>query len=269
MIIIFIYLLIIFAVGMAFYFAFRTTPTCEDGKRNQGETEVDCGGPCPSCREVPEIENIEVIEKHFIPAGGGRYDVMAKIRNPNSEYGVPELEYKLVLLGQDGKIISEKAQTGFVLPGQKKYFLAFNLDPSEKPAAADIKISSFKWSRFHEYKGPDVSIYQKEFNLVSGGTGFAQLKGKIRNQSGFDFRNIAVKAILRDGSDSPIAVNETSFNDVREGEEREFTLNWSHSFPIDPVSVKIEVESDVDVFHIENFMRVYGAQEQYESYELK
>ena len=26
-------------------------PTCEDGRRNQGETDVDCGGPCEPCEE--------------------------------------------------------------------------------------------------------------------------------------------------------------------------------------------------------------------------
>jgi len=27
-----------------------TPPTCRDGKQNQGETGVDCGGPCPVCK---------------------------------------------------------------------------------------------------------------------------------------------------------------------------------------------------------------------------
>ena len=27
----------------------QTTPTCSDGIQNQGETGIDCGGPCPAC----------------------------------------------------------------------------------------------------------------------------------------------------------------------------------------------------------------------------
>ncbi len=36
------------------------TPTCFDGKKNQGETNVDCGGPCPACENIcgyGEIKN--------------------------------------------------------------------------------------------------------------------------------------------------------------------------------------------------------------------
>ena len=26
--------------------------TCDDKKQNQGEDEIDCGGPCPACGEL-------------------------------------------------------------------------------------------------------------------------------------------------------------------------------------------------------------------------
>ena len=29
------------------------TPTCTDGIKNQGETGIDCGGPCPACSSLP------------------------------------------------------------------------------------------------------------------------------------------------------------------------------------------------------------------------
>lgn len=32
------------------------TPTCSDGIQNQGETGVDCGGPCASCDPVPPVD---------------------------------------------------------------------------------------------------------------------------------------------------------------------------------------------------------------------
>lgn len=39
------------------------TPTCYDGKQNQGETGIDCGGPCASClapgSEISEEEDID------------------------------------------------------------------------------------------------------------------------------------------------------------------------------------------------------------------
>jgi len=31
-------------------------PSCDDGKQNQGEEGIDCGGPCPPCEEPPQQE---------------------------------------------------------------------------------------------------------------------------------------------------------------------------------------------------------------------
>lgn len=262
-------LILIFLVIFGFYFLFRAKPACNDKIRNQGEEDIDCGGPCAPCEKIPIVANLNVIEKEIVPAGDNKYDILAKLENPNAQYGVANFEYTFSLIGDDGKVISEEKGSGFILPGQTKYILAFNLESQEEPKFFDFKISSFKWTKFSEYREPDINIYSKEFSLVSGGAGFAQFKGKMRNQSDYDFKKITVKAILRDEQGETIAMNETSFNDVRVDEEREIYLNWVNPFVINPDSVKIEIEPEVDVFSSENFMKKYGTQQQYESYEIK
>ncbi len=269
LIIIVVYLAIVASVAAGLYFLFRTKPTCTDGKHNQGEEKIDCGGPCAKCEEIPVIGNLNVVEKAIMPAGTNKYDILVKLENPNAQFGVANFDYSFSLLEKSGKIVSEKKGSSFILPGQAKYLFAFNLESQKEPESFDFKISSFRWTKFSEYREPDISIYSKELNLISSGAGFAQLKGKMRNQSGYDFRKISVKAALRDEQSKPVAINETSFNDVKVGEEREIYLNWMNPFPVDPNTVKIEVESEVDVFSSDNFMKKYGTQQQYESYEVK
>lgn len=266
LVIIVIYLILIFFVVYGFYYLSKPKPTCNDSVRNQGEEKIDCGGPCPSCLEMPSIENLRVLEKEIIPAGENKFDVLVKLENPNSQFGSAGFDYTFSILGKSGGVVGEKKGTNFVLPGQKKYIFAFSLESSEEPTSLNFRISSFKWTKFTEYQEPDINIYSKEFNLISGGAGFAQLKGKMKNQSGYDFKNITVKAVLRNGEGVPIAINETSFNDVRVGEEREIFLNWPDPFAVDPASVKVEVESEVDVFSSDNFMRKFGTPGQYDSY---
>lgn len=43
-------------------------PTCDDYIQNQGETNVDCGGPCQPCY-VPPTENLYVINGNFEEEG--------------------------------------------------------------------------------------------------------------------------------------------------------------------------------------------------------
>lgn len=269
LVIIFVYLIIFSLIGTGFYFLFRTKPTCSDKIQNQGEEGVDCGGPCAKCEEIPNIENLVVTEKAIIPGEAGKYDALVKVTNPNSQFGVAKFDYSFNLTDENGKIIAQDNGLDFILPAQSKYVLAFNLSPEAKPASLNFEINSFKWSKFLEYEEPDISIYAKQFSLVSGGeSGFAKLEAKMRNQSGYDFREIQVKAVIRNGDGNPIAVNQTSFNDVRVNEEREINFNWNSPFQIDPVSAKLEVEPEVDVFSNDNFMKKHGTAEQYESYNV-
>lgn len=270
LIIIAIYILIIAAVVMAFYYVFRAKPTCNDGIKNQGEEEIDCGGPCEKkCESMPNIQNVEIIEKYLIPAGQSQYDALVTIHNPNSLFGIANLDYSFDFTGSAGNVITSKDGTSFLLPGETKYIFAFNVNLSPTDAKSfNFRIKSFSWQRFTSYAEPDIAVYQKEFNFISGGSGFAQLKAKIQNRSSYDFREITARAVIRDNSGRPVAVNETNSNDVRTNEEREIVFNWDNSFSQDIDPQNIEIQPEVNVFNDDNFMKVYGTAEQYKSYDV-
>ncbi|HLM84275.1 MAG TPA: hypothetical protein VK254_03650 [Candidatus Bathyarchaeia archaeon] len=262
-----VYIVIFGLIGTGFYFLFRTEPTCADKIQNQREIGIDCGGPCAACAEMPKAENLQVIEKAIVPGENGKYDALAEVTNPNSQLGAAKFEYTFHFLDGAGKIVGKSAGSNFILPGETKYILAFNIPTDMKPDNLNFEISSFEWSKFSEYREPDIAIYGKEFNLTSGGeAGFARLNAKMRNQSGYDFHKISAYAMIRAGNGSPIAINQTNFNDVRSDEEREMDFNWGSSFPIDPMSAKIEIVPEVNVFESDNFMKQHGVPGQYGSY---
>ncbi|HBB36900.1 MAG: hypothetical protein UX02_C0003G0104 [Candidatus Moranbacteria bacterium GW2011_GWC1_45_18] len=266
-VIVLIYLIILCAIGTAAFFLFRTKPTCTDGKRNQSEERIDCGGPCQKCEEIPKIENAQILEKSIVSSRLNTYDALVKIENPNSLFGIENLEYSFNFLDESGKIIAQKEGTSFLLPAETKYIFVFNADLVEKPVSLDFRIKSYRWQKFSEYEEPNIASYQKEFIFVSGGPEFAQLKLKIQNKSGYDFRKITTKTVLRDHQGNPVAVNETNNNDVRINEERDVVFHWSEPFAQDIDVQNIEVEEEVNVFSDENFMKKYGSPGQYDSYE--
>jgi len=265
-IIILVYIVIIFAVWTALYYLFRAKPTCNDGKKNQGEENIDCGGPCQKCREIPEIEAIITQEKEIVQAGQNRYDALVKIQNPNSLFGVASLEYTFDFLDGAGKIVSSQEGSSFILPAEAKYIFAFNAVSDQKPESLNFRIKSLQWQKFLDYEEPDIPVSQKEFSFVSSGSGFAQLKAKIRNQSKYDFRQITTRVVLRDMAGTPVAINETNNNNVTANEEREIIFNWNEPFSKDIDVQKIEVDPEVNVFSDDNFMKKYGSPEQYRSY---
>ena len=49
---------------------FHQPPTCSDGIQNQGETWIDCGGPCPPCPPATCSDGIQNQGKNGIDCGG-------------------------------------------------------------------------------------------------------------------------------------------------------------------------------------------------------
>jgi hypothetical protein len=265
-IIISVYVIIFVLLATAVYYLFRTKPTCTDKIQNQGEEGIDCGGPCAKCEPIPDIENIKIIQKAVIPASFGKYDALVKINNPNVQFGVASFGYSFDFSDENGTIVAKKEGLGFILPAETKNILAFNIELAKAPVNFEFRIKSFEWQKFLEYEEPDITVYGKEFSFISDGSGFAQLKAKIQNKSGYDFRKITTKAVVKNKDGIPVAVNRTDNNDIKVNEEREVIFRWSSPFSQDIDAQDIEIEPEVDVFSSDNFMKKYGAPGQYGSY---
>ncbi|MCX6765649.1 MAG: hypothetical protein NT136_01655 [Candidatus Moranbacteria bacterium] len=254
LIIIAVYLVIFFLVGLLIYQMTKPAPTCFDGKKNQREEGTDCGGPCAPCKKVFMAQPLAVAEKAFIYGGPGRYDVMTKISNPNSEYGSPDFSYEFILKDSSGKEIDRRSGKGFILPAETKYIIESNLE-AVGPQEVEVIIASTEWAEFSNYEKPRLDIYNKRYNLISGGVGYSEAYGLLRNDSPFDFNFIKINVILRDSGKKPVALNSTDMRTVNSREQRDFRLLWPFSFPGE-VEI-VEMEAEADVYNSQNFIKQY------------
>lgn len=252
------YFVSIVLLGIGTYYAFFKAPeTCSDAKQNQDEQGVDCGGVCTAvCEEKVTGENLQLTEVAFVPGGNGRYDVLGKVYNPNDVIGASSFTYMVELKDTAGKVIASRGGKSFILPQESKYVLVLNMESSVPPAAASVRVNETEWARFSGYQEkPAVNIYQKRYDKISSGAGFAEAYGLLSNESPYDFRSVIVKVILRDGEGKPLAFNMTEMRTVQSHEERDFRLVWPSAFP--GTVEKVETEVDADVYHSDNFMRQY------------
>lgn len=252
-----IYVLLIAAVAGLLYWSLKAEPTCFDKKKNQGEEGIDCGGLCDPCKAEIKASDLLVQESVFIYGGPGKYDVLAKVRNPNDKLGSPKFYYKFVLKNAAGEILAEKEGTSFILPAETKNIIETNLETQEAPLGVTVEIKNTEWINFldyakPEYESPRLNIYREEYRPVSSGIGFGNATGLLRNESPFDYHIIYVSVVLRDFSGDPIAVNKMEIRDLGAKEERDFQLFWPNSFP--GVVEGIEAEAKTDVFDLDNFI---------------
>jgi len=254
-IIIFIYLAILLLIALFIYWIAKADPTCFDGKRNQNETSVDCGGGCTPCPEVIKTQPLSVSEKDFVYGGQGKYDVMAKISNPNNQYGSSFFSYEFTLTDSSGNTISERKGKGFILPAETKYIIENNLETNVAPGKVEVRIIDTNWDSFSGYEKPKLNIYNKRYDLISSGVGYSEVYGLLRNESPFDFNLIKINVILRDSAGRPVALNSTDMRTVNANEQRDFRLYWPTSFPGEVQNV--EMEAEADVYSTDNFTKKY------------
>jgi len=239
----------------AYYLFIRVAPTCSDGKQNQDEGGIDCGGICATQCEPPlNAKDLVTREVAFVPAGQKSYDVLAKIYNPNDIAGASRFSYTLALRDAAGTLLAQQSGTSFILPQEMKYVFEFHLSSPVTPTQVTLEISQITWERFRGYaERPRVIVVQQAYNRIQSGPGYGAATGLVVNESLYDFRSLLVKVVLRDASGKPLAINSTEMLTMPSKEQRDFRLVWPMAFPGEVKNAEMFV--DADIYHSENFMK--------------
>lgn len=254
-----VYIVLFSMICFALYRSFIwVAPTCSDGKQNQNEGGIDCGGKCSKQCEPPlNAKQIVSQEVAFVPAGHGSYDLLAKIYNPNDIAGASSFVYTLSLRDANGAVLVEKSGTSFILPQESKYLFEFQLASARVPVSATFLVTNVKWERLKGYsERPRIVVTRQAYDRISSGPGYGAATGLVVNSSPYDFRSIGVKVVLRDASGKPLAINATEMNTMQAKEQRDFRLVWPSAFPGQVASYEMFV--DADVYHSANFLKQYA-----------
>lgn len=250
-----VYLVIFIILGFLIYLIVKPDPTCFDGRKNQREENIDCGGPCIPCKKIIQAQPLVISEKAFVQGNPGEYDVVAKIFNPNNLFGGSKFSYKFILRDLEGNKISEKSGRSFILPAETKYVVESGVKTELIPQAVSVELSDVEWQEFSIFEKPKLNIYNKRYSLITGGVGYSEAYGLLKNESSFDFNFIKIKVVLRDLDGKIVALNSTDMRTINANEQRDFRLLWPMSFPGD-VS-QVDMEAEADVYNSENFIKKY------------
>lgn len=261
-IIVVIYALFFAVVSTLIYYIIKPAPTCTDGKKNQSEAGIDCGGPCPACKKEIKAQELSVTEKYFVYGNKNQYDVMAAVTNVNDKYGAVKFDYEFQLVDQSGNVLNKRAGKSFILPDESKYIVELNLQSPTNPYTVKFEIKNVQWDEFLEYAEPKLSIYQKNYyeefekNITSG---------LLRNESHFDFNFIELVIVLRNEKGNPVALGKSEMRTIKSQEERDFKLIWPYKFGENVASVDIKAEANV--FDSDNFIKEYMPSRQFQDYQ--
>lgn len=241
-----IYIFIIFIFIISVYSVVSPNATCSDGKQNQKEKGIDCGGPCKACKMPVEAKDLSIEENDFSFGGNESYDAMAKIKNPNNSFGAKSVVFQFNLLDENKNVIGSKETKAFILPAETKYFTAMGIKTAKnkKPSFVEVKIKDLQWEELVNFENPQIGIYNKRFSTLAVGTGH-QAEGILKNESPFDLEKIIITVILRNEKGRVIGVNSTEKNAIRSKEERDFKVIWPYLLEDKVKSIDMDAQSNV------------------------
>lgn len=245
-----IYVTIFVTIGIILYYLAAPDATCTDGKKNQAEKGIDCGGPCSPCKEVKVGKDLNIAEQAFVNGGNSTYDVMLKLQNPNNNIGASDFQYSVALKDSSGNVVSQKDGASFVLPAETKYLLVMGLpvEQGKTPVSLDVKLTDYDWSELKASARPQLNIYSKQLNALPTGVG-NEAEGTVRNESTYDLDKVIINVVLRDERGKVIGLNSTERNNVRSKEDRYFKVTWPYALSGNVANVEMEAQSNIYIIN--------------------
>lgn len=191
-------------------------------------------------------QSLEVVLVNKIKTSTNKYDLVAKVYNPNLDWYIKEVNYAFVV---DGFVLDW--QSDFVLSRQEKYLFHFSYFSQSSPEQVGLKIGDINWQRVRKKDRleivDNILVENKKFETNKN---ISQVKFDATNQTHFSFWQVGWQIVLYQGQ-RPVAVNYMNSHNFFSGQQRHISAAWSESLSSPS---KIEIVFDVDVFDDSNYI---------------
>ena len=224
---------VVAVVGVA---VFYKAPSCSDGIQNQGETGIDCGGPCSNLCSVDEIAPKVAFARTISPQPG-RIDIIAYIDNANTNASVQGAQYTVQIYGVNQKILATKTGTITMPPSSTvPLFIPHAYDGTETVVTAFVSFDprTLVWMR--NSQRPVLPIPS---NITIQNTATPRITATLTNQSAYPFYNQTVVATVFDAQDNVTAASQTIVSVLPAQGSSNIVFTWNQPFASKPVRVEV------------------------------
>ena len=222
-----IYLAIFSGIGTGIYFLFRSTPV-------------------PPTPPPPTILPIEIIWSQAFISGPNIYSVAAKIRNPNTNFGADDFNYKFYLYDTNNSLIDVLTGKSFIWPGESKYIVDGGIHLLKAPIKLVLEIENPLWREVKSFSGIDLTLGNINYGKGKPGSGkFFMVDFTANNNTPFNLEKVYVSAIVLNKEKLPIAVGSTILENLKSKERRFFSISWFSQFLGTAASVDLSVSTNL------------------------
>jgi hypothetical protein len=239
----FIIVFILGAVTVAFSIVvliatFSKAPSCADDVQNQGESGIDCGGPCPYlCTN--EQHSPTVLFTKAISNGMGRTDVIALVENVNALAGAKNVPYTITLYGT-GQVFVQQVTGALDLPPSTSVpvFVPNISSGNQKNLRAFLTIDPTT-PRWYSLKSAELLLPVVANTTLGGATSTPRIDATLTNSSVTSFTNLKVVVFVHDETGEVIAASQTIVPTLGAQGQAVATFTWNSPFPKMPAKIEV------------------------------
>ncbi len=268
-------------IGMIVYFAIPPEDhNCFDRIQNYDETGVDCGGkycsPCLIPARPADVEDVKIEWVRAISDGPDNYDLVAKIINPNSNWGIKSVDYRFSVYDESNNLIGSETGSTYVMPDISeaveyrqveennklsdsiqiiKYIVKNDFETQDEPSKVTLSLNNTVWQEIEDLKKPNIYISGKESGYVIDGTAFYRASGVTNNESPYSFNRMNINVVLYDDLGRPIAAGTTNQWTVKSGEGWIVSFHWD--YPIEERIFYLDYQIETNILDEENYIKEF------------
>lgn len=230
-------------------FLWKTTqkiPTCFDGKKNGGESGIDCGGSClqycPYELEQPKIRWVRSFE-----VSPGVVHAVAYIEHSYPGAAARRATYQFKLYDEKNSLITERVGEAVIGP-MGRTALIETLIPTGNSSVASTRfsfIAPVPWEKISsEYAQVVIKTDRTVLENFNGGT---RLTATVENKSRNSFTAMDIAVLLYDKNGNTITVSKTVLPSLQALDTAVVYFTWPSVIPLQSVS-RIEIIPRINPF---------------------
>ena len=247
---------------------------CFDGKRNNHETGVDCGGFCAAVCGYPGkpdfVNDVVVNWVKYLENGTGRYTFVADLSNENVSWGVSTVNYTFTYYDTDGEVIGTRQGVTSVMPkgktnnGSVKYIIEDGVASNTQIGDIELTLSDFRWEEVTDDEDVDnlnenvIRISETNFGIDSKTKAYTAV-GVTKNASKYDFYKVEINVVIYGEGDEVLAAGKTNQLTMAAGDGWGFSVLWPNLKVDGGEIARADYRAETDVFDKNNFMKAYRA----------
>ncbi len=210
-------------LAIGYWLLLKPAPTCFDNVKNQGEEQIDCGGPCEACA-IKKLKPLQALPLQLFDTGDGRTTVLIQIQNLNPDYGARSFSYTIRFADRDGAELLASTQIATIYAGELRGIVlpVLALD-FQKILRSSVVIANIIWEPSATLVRPAVQTRELKTS-VGAGDKFASVEGRIQNNNPYALASVVVNAALLDREGLYMNASRTSIEDVPAFNERAFKI---------------------------------------------